>query len=163
VSSALDPGDGRWTLRRFQRPDSQRSFYREELLIGFPGNESPPELSLEQELPNGTYAVAVYSRTVDMEGAARDVAFSLRAGEQVEFQSFALPRSRGGPQEAWFDLGVHRVTDSRFRYAIRAGSAPALAVVGPLRFRRAGSNAEQPDPDEERALHERLRALGYAE
>ena len=164
VSAALDPADGRWTLQRFQRPESEpRSFYREELLIGFPGDESPPELRLEQELPNGSYAVAVYSRTVDMERGARDVSFSLRAGEQAEFQSFTLPRSRGRPEEAWFDLGVHTVTDSRFRYGIRAGSAPAIAVVGPLRFRKVGSDAGRRDPGGDRELHERLRALGYAE
>jgi len=157
ATSLLDASDGKWTYRK-----ARSTHGKGEILFSFPWQEETPELGGEHQIPDGTYEVSIYSQTLEESAGGRGSSLAFRSGEEAEFRTFVLePAESGEMRETWFNLGTYTVSGSPFAYAIRAGRETHVAVVGRLRFRKLGSDVQEPTRKERQAEEQKLRTLGY--
>ncbi len=161
VTDAEDPKDNLWTRRT--SPYLWR-FEEQTLLISHPYSEDAPGLVLTQKVPNGTYHISIFCRTLDTGGDdVRGASFSfLQIPTERDFRVFGVPAAK--PDETnkeWIEVGTYTITDGTFVYWLDEGRREDVTVVGGLRFVPLGSEAAVPGASEVNEERERLKSLGY--
>lgn len=162
VNSIDDPRDNRWEHRRYGILGDP--LHEDDFLVSHRWLEDAPGIIFGRFIPNGTYTVSIFCRTLDFEdGVARGSSFNFLAESEETWRLFAIDAPTGPePNTAWLEVGTYTVTDEDFSYWIDEGNEDDYSVVGTLRFVKEGASAKDyMDREEMVREQERLHSLGY--
>jgi len=156
-----DPSDNKWHHRR--RGLLGDPLHEDDYLVSYSWSEDAPGLIFGVFVPNGTYAVSVFSKTLKYGNTVRGTSFRFLVSPESEWRLFEIePGTAEEPNRKWFDIGTYTVTNGQFEYWLDQGNEDDFAVIGSLKFVRVGSDAAAiPSVAELEAERERLESLGY--
>lgn len=158
-----DPEDDKWEHRKYGILGDP--MHQDDFLVGHRWLEVPPGLVFGVDIPNGTYTVSVFCRTLDYgDGVKRGSSFKFLAMTEDSMRLFSIdPPTGDEPNTAWIEVGTYTVLDgTQFTYWIEPGNEDDFSIVGTLRFVKEGASIDDYMTAEEmRQEQERLESLGY--